>query len=37
MTEEDKMDPEAFEKLLVGSRRVPEIVVILRCSEESTH
>ena len=37
MSEEDKMDAEAFEKLLVGSRRMPEIVVILRCSEESTH
>ena len=37
ITEEDKMEAEAFEKLLVGSRRVPEIVIILRCSEESTH
>ena len=37
MSEEDKMDAEAFEKLLVGSRRMPEIVVILRCSEDSTH
>jgi adenylate/nucleoside-diphosphate kinase len=37
VNEDDKMDPEAFEKLLVGSRRVPEIIVILRCAEESTH
>lgn len=36
MNEDDAPNAEAFDSLLVKSRRSPEIVVILRCSPETT-